>query len=69
MDFSEVPIIRRFSPRKGRKNLVPGEDGEEARGELFPPRVKVARATTIEPGTQRAVECTSKKTGLVVVQL
>ena len=30
--------------------------------------MKVARATTIEPGTQRAVECTSKKTGLVVFQ-
>ena len=28
----------------------------------------MARATTIEPGTQRVVECTSKRAGLVVVQ-
>ena len=37
VDFSEVPIIRSFSPRKGRKTLVPGEDGEEARGSELPP--------------------------------
>ena len=37
-------------------------------GERISPRVKVARATTIEPGTQRVVKCTSKMAGLVVVQ-
>ena len=68
-DFSEVPIIRRFSARKGKQRLVPGEaEKEEGKRERFSPRVKVARATTIEPGTQRVVECTSKKAGLVVVQ-
>ena len=66
--FSEVPIIRRLSARKGRKNLVPGEDETEGAGERISPRVKVARATTIEPGTQRVVECTWKRAGLVVVQ-
>ena len=30
--------------------------------------MEVARATTIEPGTQRVVECTSKRAGLAVVQ-
>ena len=67
-DFSEVPIIRWFSARKMRKALVPGEDETEGKGERISPRVKVARPTTIEPGTQRVVECTSKRAGLVVVQ-
>ena len=67
-DFSEVPIIRRFSARKERENLVRGEDETEGAGERISPRVKVARAMTIEPGTQRVVECTSKRAGLVVVQ-
>ena len=66
--FSEVPIVRRFSPRKAKKNLVPGEDEDGEKGERISPKVKVAKATIIEPGTQRVVECTSKKTGLVVVQ-
>ena len=68
-DFSEVPIVRRFSPRKGKQRLVPGGDekGEE-KEERISPRVRAARATTIEPGTQRVVECTSKRAGLVVVQ-
>ena len=68
-DFSEVPIVRQFSARKGKQRLVPGEGekGQEG-GERTSPRVKVARATTIEPGTQCVVEFTSKRTGLVVVQ-
>ena len=68
-DFSEVLIVRRSSSRKGKKTHVPGEDETEGKGERISPRVKVARATTIEPGTQRVVECTSKRARLVVVQL
>ena len=61
--------MRRFSARKGKKRLVPGEDEKgEGKGEQISPRVKVARARTIETGTQRVVECTSKRAGLVVVQ-
>ena len=67
-DFSEVPIVRQFSARKGKNNRVPGQDENDEKGERFSPKVKVARATTIEPGTQRVVECTSKRARLVVVQ-
>ena len=55
-DFLEVPRIRRFSARKGKQRLVPGGDEKgEGTGERISPRVKVARATTIEPGTQGVV--------------
>ena len=68
-DFSEVRITRRFSARKGKQRLVRGgEEETEEKGERIYPRVKAARATTIEPGTQRVVECTSKRAGLDVVQ-
>ena len=67
-DFSEVPILRRSLSRKGKKNFVPGEDETEGEGERFSLTVKVAKATTIEPGAQSVVECTSKRAGLVVVQ-
>ena len=68
-DFSGVPIVRRSSARTGKQRLVPEEDQKgEGKGERISPRVKVARATTIELGTQRVVECTSKRAGLVVVQ-
>ena len=68
-DSSEVPIVRQFSARKGRKWLVPGEyENDDRKRERISPRVKVARATTIEPGTHRVVECTSKRAGLVVFQ-
>ena len=30
-DFSEVPILKRISPRKGKKNLVPGEDEDRGK--------------------------------------
>ena len=40
----------------------------EGKGERIFSRVKVARATNIEPGTHRVVECISKRAGLVVVQ-
>ena len=67
--FSEVPIVRLFSSRKRKKKLVPGEDeSDERKGEQISPKVRVARSTTIEPGTQRVVECTSKRAGLVVVR-
>ena len=67
--FSKVPIVRRFSSRKRNRNIAPGEDeNDERKGERISPKLKVARATTIEPGTQRVVECTSKRSGLIVVQ-
>ena len=67
-NFSKVPIVRRFSARIGKKNLVPGEDENDEKGERFSPKVKLVKATTIEPGTQHVVECTSKRAGLVVFQ-
>ena len=67
-DFSEVPIVRRFSPRRGKKHLVPGEDKAGAKEGRSSPKVNVARATTLDPGTQRVVECPWKMMGLVVVQ-
>ena len=38
VDFSEVPLVRRFSPRKGKKKLVPGEDEDPEKGSDFPSR-------------------------------
>ena len=38
------------------------------KGERISPKVKVARATTVEPGMQQVVEGTSKRPGLVVFQ-
>ena len=67
-DFSEVPIVRRFSSRKGTEKLVPGEVERNKKRERISHKVKVARATVIEPETQRVVECTSEGAGLVVVQ-
>ena len=66
--FSEIPIVRRFSLRKGKKNLDPEEDEDSEEGERIPPKVKVATATIIEPGTQHVVECILKRAGLGVVQ-
>lgn len=51
MDFPESPIVRRFSIRKGKRTLDPREDDEDKKGERISPKVKVAEATTIEPGT------------------
>ena len=60
--------MRRFLPRSGKKNLVPGEDEDGEKGEGISPKVRVAKATITEPGTQHVVECTSKRAGLVLVQ-
>ena len=47
--------MKRSSARKGEKNFVPGEDENDEKGERFSPNIKVAKATTIEPGTEHVV--------------
>lgn len=51
-DLSEVPIVRTFSLRRGKINLIPGEEEGESRVKRVSPKLKVARAAT---GMQQVV--------------
>lgn len=66
-DYSEVLIILRAKLRQQKPGLQTNGN-KEFKKAREPPHVRVSRSITIEPGSQAFVYCTSKRSGLVVVQ-
>ena len=67
-DGSTIPIVRRPLRREPDAPKLPAVQEYVTPKGRVSPNIRVARAVTLQPGTQTWVEVTSEKSGLVVVQ-